>query len=305
MAKSKKYKKSKGLSFLITLITVIALIFHFFPDAKSFILDLFEEPRTATLTDGELSVHFLDVDQGDSILILAPSGESMLIDTSISKMDDVIIEYLRSYNVEKLDYLVLTHPDSDHIGSATKILKEIGAKTVYMTDMIHTTKTYETLLQTIDELEIDTKFPTLNEEIMLGNARITVLGPVEKTQDVNDMSIVLRLDYGEISFMFTGDAGAESEKIMLKEHSSSAFKAHVLKLGHHGSSTSNTKDFLLAVDPEYAIISCGKDNSYGHPHKEVIDLLDELNIRSYITYEHSNIVFSTDGEKLELIRPAA
>jgi lysophospholipase L1-like esterase len=188
---------------------------------------------------------------------------------------------------------------------ASKILKEIGAKTVYMTDMIHTTKTYETLLQTIVELEIDTKFPTLNEEIMLGNARLAVLGPVEKTQDVNDMSIVLRLDYGEISFMFTGDAGKESEKLMLKEHSSSAFKAQVLKLGHHGSSSSNTKEFLLAVDPTYAVISCGKDNSYGHPHKEVVDLLDELNIRSYITYEHSNIVFSTNGEKLELIRPAA
>ena len=120
MAKRKKQKKNKFLSFLITIIALIALVFSFFPDAKAFILDLFEEPRTHSVPDGELSVHFLDVDQGDSILIIAPSGESMLIDTSISKMDDVIIEYLRSVGIKQLDYLVLTHPDGDHIGSATK-----------------------------------------------------------------------------------------------------------------------------------------------------------------------------------------
>ncbi len=305
MARRKKRRNSKGLSLLTTLFAVIVLIFSLFPDAKAFIVNLFEEPRTPTLTDGELSVHFLDVDQGDSILIIAPSGESMLIDTSISKMDDVIIEYLKSVHIGKLDYLVLTHPDGDHIGSASKILEVIGADTVYMTDMTHTTKTFETLLETIDRLDITLKIPKLNEVISLGNAKFTVLGPVEKTDNKNEMSIVLRMDYGETSFMFTGDAGAESEQLMLNKHSANAFKANVLKLGHHGSSSSSTKEFLLAVYPSYAIVSCGKDNSYGHPHREVVALLKELEIPYYITHESGNIIFSTDGKDLKLIRPVA
>ena len=305
MAKRRKRKNSKPLSFLVTIIAVIAIVFSFFPEAKACILNLFEEPRTQSVPDGELSVHFLDVDQGDSILIIAPNGESMLIDTSISKMDDVIIEYLRSVGIKKLDYLVLTHPDGDHIGSATKILEQIGANAVYMTDKIHTTKTFEKLIQTIERLDITLKIPKLNDVIKLGSANFTVLGPVEKTDNNNEMSIVLRLDYGEISFMFTGDAGAESENLMLNKHPSGAFKAQVLKLGHHGSSSSSTKEFLLAVEPSYAIISCGKDNSYGHPHREVVALLKELNIPSYITHECGNIIFTTDGSDLVLVRPAA
>ena len=304
MASRKKYKKSKPLSFLITIVALLALIFSLFPNAKSFLLNLFEESRIPTLTDGELSVHFLDVDQGDSILILSPSGESMLIDTSISKMDDVIIEYLKSVRVNKLDYLVLTHPDGDHIGSASKILEEIGANTVFMTDITHTTKTYEKLLETIDKLDIPLKIPKLNDVINLGNARLTVLGPTEKSNSTNEMSLVMRLDYGEISFMLTGDAGKESEMLMLSEYSIGTFKSHVLKVGHHGSSNSSTKEFVSAVDPLYAIISCGKDNSFVHPHKDVIDLMYEMNIKYYITHESGHIVFSTDGEALSLLRPS-
>lgn len=305
MAKHRKHKKNRYLSFLTTLIVIIALIFSFFPEAKNYILDLFEAPRFTTLTDGELSVHFLDVDQGDSILILAPSGESMLIDTSISKMDDVIIEYLRSVGVRKLDHLVLTHPDGDHIGSATKILEKVGAKNVYMPDITNNTKTFETLLETIDRLDIPLIIPEIYDNINVGNARLTVLAPVKSSNDINEMSLVLRLDYGEISFLFTGDAGTKSEALMLNEHSPSSLKAQVIKLGHHGSSGSSSRAFLLAVDPSYAIISCGKDNSYGHPHKEVLDRLDELGIPSYITHECGSIVFSTDGKKLNLISPAA
>ena len=305
MAKHNRRKKNRTLSFLITLILIIALIFSYFPEAKNYILDLFDEPGFSKLSEGELSVHFLNVDQGDSILIIAPSGESMLIDTSISKMDDVIIEYLRSVGVRKLDHLVLTHPDSDHIGSASKILNEIDTKAVYMPDITHTTKTFETLIETIDKLDIPLIIPNLNDKISLGGAILTVLAPVETSSDLNEMSLVLRLDYGEVSFLFTGDAGTKSEALMLKEHSASSLKAQVIKLGHHGSSSSSSKAFLLTVDPSFAIISCGKDNSYGHPHNEIVDLLKELQIQSYITYESGNVIFSTDGKKLNLIRPAS
>ena len=305
MSRKVKRKASKRVSALFIIVAIISLVVALYPNAIDFFKSLSDQPRKPTVADGELSVHFLDVDQGDSILVIAPDGSSMLIDTSVSKQDDVIIEYLRACGIEKLDYLVLTHPDADHIGSATSILKAVGAETVYMTDMTHTTKTFETLLNTIDELDITMKIPKLNEEIKLGDAIFTVLGPVNKTDNKNEMSIVLRLDYGNHSFMLTGDAGHDSEKDMLSEHSKSAFKADVLKLGHHGSSTSSSREFVLAVDPDYAIISCGRDNSYGHPHSETMELLRELDIPYYITYEIGNIIFVSDGTTLTVQRPSA
>lgn len=305
MSRRVKRKASKSVSALFIIAAIVALVAALYPNVADFFTGLFDQPRKPTVVDGELSVHFLDVDQGDCILVIAPDGESMLIDTSVSKQDDVIIEYIRACGIEKLDCMVLTHPDADHIGSATSILNEIGAKTVYMTDMIHTTKTFETLLETIDRLDIPLKIPKVNDIIELGDARFTVLGPVNKTDNKNEMSIVMRLDYGKHSFMLTGDAGHESEEDMLDKHSLSSFKCDVLKIGHHGSSTSSSKEFVLAVKPSYAIISCGRDNSYGHPHDETVELLSELDIPYFITYEVGHIVFTTDGETLTLERPSS
>lgn len=304
MSRKVKRKASKRVSALFIIVAVIALAASLYPNVIGFFKGLNDQPRKPTVANGELSVHFLDVDQGDSILVISPEGKSMLIDTSVSKQDDVIIEYLKACGIKKLDCMVLTHPDADHIGSATKILKTIGAETVYMTDMTHTTKTFETLIETIAELDITLKTPKVNDEIKLGEAVFTVLGPVNKTDDKNEMSIVLRLDYGKHSFMFTGDAGHESEEDMLSKHSASAFRSDVIKLGHHGSSTSSSEKFIKAVAPKYAIISCGKDNSYGHPHEETMELLNKLEIPYFITYEVGNIIFVSDGTTLTLKRPA-
>lgn len=301
----KKRKSNKFISAIMLAVAIALIIIYLFPNTIDYIKDLIEEPRKPTVTDGELSVHYLDVGQGDSILILAPSGESMLIDTSLSDMDETITEYIKSLGIKKLDYLLLTHPDADHIGSASKILKSIGAKKVIMSDVTHTTKTFETLLLTIDEMNIPLVIPKTNDRFELGNAVFTVLGPVKKSSDLNDMSLVIRLDYGEKSFMFTGDCGIKAEEEMLDEHTKGAFKADVIKLGHHGSSTSSSKEFLDAVDPDIAIISCGKGNSYGHPHKEIIEDLNKRDVTYYRTDKQGNIILSTDGKKIEVLKPAS
>lgn len=300
---TRRKKNKKLLSAIVTALFIFCLVLYYFPNTFEFISSLFEDPRSVTTTDGELSVHFLDVGQGDCTLIIDPSGQTMLIDTSVSDQADNIIEYLNIYGIKKLDHLVLTHPDSDHIGAASKILKTVGANTVYMTDIVHTTKTFENLINTISDLDIPLVVPKLNDKINLGNAVVTVLGPVSKTDDLNEMSLVLRLDYGETSFMFTGDAGIKSEKEMLEYHRINEFRADVLKLGHHGSSTSSSKDFIDAVNAQYAVVSCGKDNSYGHPHKEVITDMNNRNIKLYRTDTDGNIIFSTDGKLIKLLRP--
>lgn len=308
--KKKKLGVRPGLvrSILILAIIATALTLTLIPGVWSFLakyLPFIEEPRQTTPADGDMAVHFLDVGQGDCSLIIMPSGEAMLIDTSTKDQADVILEYISYYKIKKLDYLVLTHPHADHIGSAPKIIKSLDIGTILMPDATTTTKIFEETLNAIDSKNLEITIPKPGEEFKLGKASITVLGPTKDTNDLNNMSIVLRLDYGKTSFLFTGDAEHPSEEDMLKVNKASAFKADVIKLGHHGSSTSSSDDFLSAVDPDYAVISCGKDNSYGHPHTEIIKSLQKKNITYYRTDEKGNIVFSSDGKKVSLLRPTA
>ncbi len=313
MAKKKsrnKKKKQKGLRTLLALILIIcaAIALKTIPGAWEFLsryLPFIEEPRQITVPDGEMAVHFLDVGQGDCSLIVMPNGKTVLIDASTKDEGDSILEYLSYQRVTRIDYFVLTHPHADHIGSAKEIVENLNIGKIVMPDVTTDTATFENLLIAIDKKDIPLHIAKVGETISLGNANIKILGPVKKTDDLNNMSIVLRLDYGKTSFMFTGDAEEPSEKDMLEKFSSSEFRADVLKVGHHGASTSSSYDFLCAISPEYAVISCGKDNSYGHPHTETVNNLNKLGIKYYRTDKDGNVVFSSDGEKVTLLRPAA
>ncbi len=313
MAKKKtrsKKNKQKGLRFLFVVILLIlgAVALKTIPGAWEFLskyLPFIEEPREITVPDGEMAAHFLDVGQGDCSLIVLPSGKTVLIDASVKDEADSILEYLSNQKVARIDYFVLTHPHADHIGSAQKIVEALVIGKVVMPDVTTDTATFEKLLLTIDKKDIPIHIAKAGEIISLGNANMKILGPIKKTDDLNNMSIVLRLDYGKTSFMFTGDAEEPSEKDMLKEYSEAEFRADVLKVGHHGASTSTSFDFLSAIKPKYAIISCGKDNSYGHPHTETINSLNKLGITYFRTDKVGNIIFSSDGEKVTLLRPAA
>ena len=313
MAKKKsrnRKRKLKGLKALLALALIIcaAIALKAIPGAWEFLskyLPFIEEPRQITVPDGDMAVHFLDVGQGDCSLIVLPSGRTVLIDASTNDEGDNIIEYLSYQKVKHIDYFVLTHPHADHIGSAKQIIETLSVGNVVMPDIETDTATFTNLLLAIDKKDIPIHVAKVGDIIKLDNANMKILGPVNKTDDLNNMSIVLRLDYGKTSFMFTGDAEEPSEKDMLNKFSSGEFRADVLKVGHHGASTSSSLEFITAISPKYAVISCGKDNTYGHPHTETIKTLNKLGIKYYRTDKVGNVVFSSDGENVTLLRPTA
>ncbi len=311
MAKKKKNKrKLKGLQTLLALILIIsaAIALKTIPGAWEFLskyLPFIEEPRQITVPDGDMAVHFLDVGQGDCSLIVLPNGRTVLIDASTKDEGENILEYLSYQKITHLDYFILTHPHADHIGGAKDIVDNISIGKIIMPDAETDTATFENLLTAIDKKNIPVHIAKVGDIVPLGNANLKILGPVKKTDDLNNMSIVLRLDYGKTSFIFTGDAEEPSEKDMLEKFSKGEFAADVIKIGHHGASTSSSYDFISTISPKYAVISCGKDNSYGHPHTETINTLNRLGIKYYRTDKVGNIVFSSDGEKVSLLRPTA
>ncbi|MBQ7779314.1 MAG: MBL fold metallo-hydrolase [Clostridia bacterium] len=313
MAKKKsrnRKKKLKGIRILSALILIIcaAIALKTIPGAWAFLskyLPFIEEPRQITVPDGDMAVHFLDVGQGDCSLIVMPNGRTVLIDASVKDEGKNILEYLSYQKVTHIDYFILTHPHADHIGGAREVIETLSVGKVVMTDIETDTATFENLLLAIDKKNIPVHIAKVGDIIKLDNANMKVLGPAEKTDDLNNMSIVLRLDYGKTSFLFTGDAEEPSEKDMLEKFSPNEFRADVIKIGHHGAKTSSSLDFITAVSPQYAVISCGKDNSYGHPHTETINTLNKLGIKYYRTDEVGNLVFSSDGEKVKLLRPIA
>lgn len=244
-----------------------------------------------------LKIHYIDVGQADSILIQSPSNKYMLIDAGETK-DNAILSYLNSLEITKLDYVFATHPHNDHISEMADVIKHYDIDNFYMPKISHTSKSFENMVNALSDKKI---FPTaakagMSFELDEG-LKCEILAPVNDSyENLNNYSIVLKLTYGKNSFLFTGDAEELSEKEILK--TGADLSADVLKVGHHGSSTSTSKAFLNAVSPQYAVISCGKDNDYGHPHKETIEKLK--NINTYITKDNGNIIISSDSEKINV-----
>lgn len=300
--RSASHSPKSGLLLLLSAV-LAALIIHFVPGVKEFLLGE-QGDRPITLADGDIAIHYIDVGQGDATLIISHDGTTMLIDTGTSESRSSLPAYIRNYDITTIDYLVLTHPHADHIGSAAAVIEAFDVKNVLMPDATTNTVTFEKLLLAIEEEGCGITTVKPKDTYTIGEAIVTVLGPVRSYQDLNAVSIVLRLDYGLTSFLFTGDAEAESEADMLDFFPASEFRADVLKLGHHGSSTSSSEAFLDAVSPKYAIVSCGKDNEYGHPHDEVIADMTSRGIALYRTDLDSTIIFTSNGEKVTVIQPS-
>lgn len=247
--------------------------------------------------DTELIVHFLDVGQGDSIFLELPDNKSMIIDAGEAKYSSKIIDYIKNLGYSKLDYVIGTHPHADHIGGLGKVIEEFDIGTIYMTKVIHNSKTYENLLTTIlnKNLKIKTAIAGLeiiNEE----NLNATIVAPNStKYSSLNNYSIVLKLVYGNTSYLFTGDAEELSENEITLD-----IKSDVLKVGHHGSNTSTSEKFLSRVEPKYAIISVGKNNSYNHPSDSTIKKLEKYTNNIYRTDLNGTIIIKSDGENLNV-----
>lgn len=262
--------------------------------------------------DGNLQIHFIDVGQADSILI-KQDNNYMLIDGGNNEDGDMLVKYLKEQGVEKLDYIIATHPHEDHIGGLDDVLNEFDTDLVLMPDKITTTKTFEDFLLAIKNRQ-DTKnkngenvtlkkVPKLEEKYNLGNASFVIYAPNSSSYDeLNNYSIVIKLSFGNNAFLFTGDAEKLSEKEMLDKNYD--LKADVLKIGHHGSSTSTSDEFLEAVSPKYAVLSVGEDNSYNLPKKTVMDKFKNNNIPVYRTDEQGTIILNSDGTNITFNKEA-
>lgn len=235
---------------------------------------------TAPEVAGNLKIHFIDVGQADSILIQANNGKSMLVDAGNNADADTIISYIKKHNITSFDYVVGTHPHEDHIGSLDTVIDTFNVDKVIMPKVAHTTQTYLDALTAIKDKGLKITAPVPGTEYKLGDTKFAVLAPnSDNYEGLNDYSVVIKLTHGINSFLFTGDAETVSENEMLgKGHD---LKADVLKVGHHGSDTSTTTQFLKAVSPTYAVISVGTGNSYGHPSPSVLNRLSATQIDIY------------------------
>ncbi len=254
----------------------------------------FLSANTVPVPEGELQVHFLDVGQGEAVLIQTAEA-AVLIDGGPRAAGSLVVDYLRGQGITELDIIIGTHPHEDHIGGLIEVMERFPVAEVIDPAVAHTTLTFEDYLDVIDRKEIKfTEGRAGMTRTLSGGAVLDILHPVSPgTANLNDASVVARLRFGDAVFLFTGDAEEASEKEMLSRRAS--LKSTVLKAGHHGSSTSTTAAFLDAVDPDVVIISSGKDNPYGHPHQEVIERLEERDIMVYRTDLDGTIVITTDG----------
>ena len=247
-------------------------------------------------TSENIKIHYIDVGQGDSILIQC--GEhNMLIDAGTNSSEEDLISYLDSLNIQKFDYLVGTHTHEDHIGGMDKIVKKYDFDSILFPKTTSNTKTFENFVTEVKNKNKKLTAPDTTKTYILGDATFEILSPLkDEYEDQNNYSIVIKLKYKDTSFLFTGDAEKLVEEDILDTNKD--ISADVIKIGHHGSSTSTSEEFLKKVNPKYAVISLGKDNSYGHPHKETIELLENYNIKTYRTDELGTIICTSDGKNI-------
>ncbi len=295
MAKKRERNKSKG--YFLTLILVLIAIFG------TASLDGNENKGTKTDSSGttavvmgdEALVHFIDIGQGSATLVTA-GDKSVLIDTGESDYSYVLSNYINSCGITKLDYVIASHPHSDHIGSMADIINTYPIDTFIMPELTEkntpTTKVYEKMLDALIENEVNACYSEVGDVYNLcDGVSFEILGPCEQMNDLNNMSVIVKLTVNGVDFMILGDAEKKELESVYSAYPDGNYKSDVLVMGHHGSRTSIHEEFLGAVDAETAVISCGRDNSYGHPHQEALDYVAENGLMLYRTDIDSDVVF--------------
>lgn len=253
-----------------------------------------KEPIQQVTTD--LSIHYIDVGQADSILI-TNNNHSMLIDAGNNEDGPLLVKYIKEeLNISKLDYVVGTHPHEDHIGGLDDIINNIEVQEVYLPEAMTTTKTFEDVLDAIANSELEITIPEIGEKFKIGELNFEVIYTGNGEKGLNESSIILKMTFGNHKYLFTGDTTSEIEKTILTDN----IDIDVLKVAHHGSKYSTSKAFLDIATPNYAIISTGEGNSYNHPDKETLSRLIEQTNNIYITKDIGTIILTSDGKEIKV-----
>lgn len=252
--------------------------------------------------NAQMSVHFIDVGQGDCTLVVS-DGEAMLVDAGERDCGIAVADYLDSMGVTKLKYVIGTHPHSDHIGGLSYVIENFEVETVIMPkipdDLVPTTTVYENLLETI--AQNDLKIRAARDEVLeLGTSKVEIFAPLGDYSNLNNYSVCAKITHGENTFLLTGDTEESGEKNFVMRCGKS-LDAKVLKMGHHGSDTATYTELLDAVKPRYAVVSCGEDNKYGHPHQDALDRVEKYADYILRTDIDGSIVFKSDGKGLSVV----
>lgn len=279
-------KKNPLLALLIVLVAVALLIWQSAEGRKN----------TVNVPMDGLYVHYIDVGQGDSELVCC-NGEYMLIDAGEPDASDAVLEYLDALGIDRLDYLVCTHGHSDHCGGLDAVVESLEVETVFTSPYAGDSPSYEIFTDAVYDAGLELTVPVLGESYRLGEASFSFIGPLEDYDNLNDDSLVMRLEYGDTSFLFTGDMTSKAEKDLINDGAD--LRCDVLKVGHHGSSGSSCYQFLYEAQPGIGVISCEKGNSYGHPHEETLSRLNDADVTVYRTDLEGSIVIFSDGMKVE------
>lgn len=264
-----------------------------------------EEKSPAAVTgDGELIVHFIDVGQADCALI-EWGDYFVLIDGGNRDDGQLLVSYLEQQNVQSLHAVICTHAHEDHVGGLPSVLAVYPTEQVYAPTKTYSSGIFDDFLYYVDQQRLDVTIPKPGDQLQLRDGTdevtLTILGPIKSYAETNDTSIVVKLEYGETAFLFTGDMEVTAENDMLDYWDGRMdWNVDVLKVGHHGSTTSSGYRFVYETDPEYAIVSCGKDNSYGHPHDEIVDRYRDAGIPMFRTDELGTIFAVSDGRQITI-----
>lgn len=300
MTKHKKIKKNIKRNFFEILIILLAFLII---NNQDKIKNLFNQNNNQNQNDyinmnnDLLKVHYLDVGQGDSIFIELPNNETMLIDAAESYQSENIINYLKNLNYQKIDYVIGTHPHTDHIGGLKDIINTFEIGKIYMPKVVSTTKTYESLLMAIKDKNL--KINTAKAETTIidtDTLKVNILAPNSETYtELNNYSAVTKITYGTTKFLFMGDAEKLSEN-EIKEN----ITADVIKIGHHGSNTSSSIDFIKKVNAKYGIISVGLKNKYNLPKEETITNWENSGTKIYLTSTNGTVTAISDGTNIKI-----
>ena len=291
-----KRTKKQGKIISTLIILMVALILGAFTQAE-IPTEVAEQKDTNTIVQSEvtddLKVYFIDVGQADSILVTS-KDETMLIDAGNNEDGEEVVNFIKEKGITKLNYVIGTHPHEDHIGGLDDVINAFDIENVVLPDITTNTKTFEDVLDAIENKHLEITTPQIGDTFTLGESNCEVKSTIIDNSNLNLASLVIRLEFGKNSFLFMGDAETENEEQTTWEQTT------VLKVGHHGSNTSSSLKFLEQVKPQIAVIMVGEGNRYGHPNEETLEKLEKMNAKIYRTDENGTITITSDGNECKV-----